>query len=251
MDRELGALLDLVSPTKGDIIVPAGDLVNKGPHSAAVVRRFRMLRDEGFRVEPVLGNHDDMMIRFLRKRATGQKVDVMRRASELAMTADLLDPEDIEFLHSSKHFFHIPEHGAIVVHAGITPGTKRLIEREEFLKMSSKDRSKFEQILRVRYVRADAEDPSRSAKMVEMGTEVESDEFWAEVYDGRFGHVYFGHEPHVWADKPVRYPHATALDLGCVFGGRLAAVVLAEGRDPESFTVKASQAYGQYLYGTE
>jgi serine/threonine protein phosphatase 1 len=83
---------------------------------------------------------------------------------------------------------------------------------------------------------------------VALGREKPDDPFWADVYDGRFGHVYFGHQPYPDSDAPVLYPHATALDLGCVFGGHLAAVVLEEGQPTRAFSVKASKKYATGLW---
>ena len=65
-----------------------------------------------------------------------------------------------------------------------------------------------------------------AGSFVGLGNEGPDDPFWADVYDGRFGEVFFGHSPFPEALEPVQFPHATALDLGAVFGGRLAAAVL-------------------------
>lgn len=65
-----------------------------------------------------------------------------------------------------------------------------------------------------------------------LGTEGPEDPYWASIYDGRFGHVYFGHNPFTGHTEPVHFPHATALDLGAVYGGRLAAAVLEPNLAP-------------------
>ncbi len=57
-----------------------------------------------------------------------------------------------------------------------------------------------------------------------MGAESKSKgKFWAKVYDGRFGTVYFGHTTH---SKIRRYEHAVGLDLSK--GGLLGAVVVSD-----------------------
>ena len=59
-----------------------------------------------------------------------------------------------------------------------------------------------------------------------LGNEKPEDPFWAEVYDGRFGHVIFGHQPFM---NGVQYfDHATGIDTGAVFGGTLTALVIDE-----------------------
>lgn len=76
---------------------------------------------------------------------------------------------------------------------------------------------------------------------IALGDEEEEDIYWAEIYDGRFGHVFFGHQPFMH-DRPVEFPHATALDLGCVHGGKLLAVILEES-SRKFVTVDAHRSY--------
>ena len=78
---------------------------------------------------------------------------------------------------------------------------------------------------------------------VNLGDEEEDDVSWATMYDGRYGHVYFGHVPYVERTEPLEYPHATALDLCAVGGGHLCAAVLEEGKAREYVLVKAKKAY--------
>jgi serine/threonine protein phosphatase 1 len=96
---------------------------------------------------------------------------------------------------------------------------------------------------------------------ISLGEETSRDWYWAEKYDGRFGHIYFGHEP--WLpgmdrkvgvecegddNEPALFQHATGLDLGCVFGGRLAAAVLSEDGTREYFSVPARKKYATGLW---
>jgi hypothetical protein len=50
MLTEVRALVESVRLTKDDVLVSAGDLLDKGPNSAGVVRFFRELREQGFNV---------------------------------------------------------------------------------------------------------------------------------------------------------------------------------------------------------
>jgi len=68
--------------------------------------------------------------------------------------------------------------------------------------------------------------------------------FWAKLYDGRFGHTYFGHQPFIGKEKPVTFPNATGFDLGCAFGGRLACIRVDEFGS-NVFTVNARAQYAQ------
>jgi hypothetical protein len=55
--------------------------------------------------------------------------------------------------------------------------------------------------------------------------ENESSSFWAEVYDGKFGTILFGHQP-FFDEQPILFKKAVGLDLGCVFGGYLLAYIM-------------------------
>ena len=63
MDSALEVLLERVAPTAADQIIFVGDLVDKGPDSAGVVRRVRELSDTND-VVLVLGNHEDTHARY-------------------------------------------------------------------------------------------------------------------------------------------------------------------------------------------
>jgi hypothetical protein len=51
---------------------------------------------------------------------------------------------------------------------------------------------------------------------------------WGSCYTGLF-HVVFGHNAR---REPQIHDDATGLDTGCVYGGRLSALVLLEGQSP-------------------
>lgn len=121
--------------------------------------------------------------------------------------------------------------GGIVVHAGVTPGIQILPAASIRLsELTGKDKKLYGQMVRVRHVRGD--------EMVPLGEETPEDPFWADVYDGRVGHIWFGHVVFM-GDRPKQFPHATGLDLGCVHGGRLAAAILREGEAPTYITVES------------
>ena len=277
MWAELVGLLADIGLTKDDVFVSVGDLLDKGPESARVVQHLRDLREHGYNVVLVKGNHEDKHERFRAAYAkAGDKVKMLGVERLKAITADL-SPEDIAFLDSAVIYHRIPEHKALVVHAGVRPSTESLPSLEEYAAMSKGEQSKFNRVLRVRHVTGkttakvtvefavdglsqeaiDALDPAtvaslaaeavvvrkqvrRKGSFISLGQEGPDDPFWAEVYDGRFGHVYFGHSPFPDAAEPVRFPHATGLDTGAVFGGRLSAVVLENGQEPRFVTVQAS-----------
>ena len=68
---------------------------------------------------------------------------------------------------------------------------------------------------------------SPEGKILQLGHETPRDRYWATLYDGRLGTVYFGHQVFM-QPGPVAFEHAIGLDLGAVHGGYLAAAVLSD-----------------------
>ena len=235
MRQELEALLARADIARDDHVVSVGDLMDKGPDCAGAVRVLRGLREAGVRVTLVRGNHEERHERFRRNEAeaarTG-KPNPMARLEELRTAADGLTDADVAFLETAVPVLHLPEHGAVVVHAGILPTHTALPSSTEGL--SGRERKHLELVYRVRYV-------SPEGKMVVLGAETDADRYWADVYDGRFGHAYFGHQPFHDRAEPVEFPHATGLDLGAVFGNVLAAAVLV-GTDRATFVTVPAHA---------
>jgi len=222
MAVELDALITTLNPSTDDTVIFVGDLVDKGDDSAGVVRFVRELA-KTHNVVVVEGNHEDKHRRFRTNLVARPEVaaKMAERQAELAEITDALSPEDVAFLDAAVPFHRISEHGILVVHGGIPANMDTFPATvEEARSLGGKRKRAFQHILRTRHVHHE------TGKMVQLGAETEADPFWAETFDGRFGHVVFGHEP--FMDGPGLFPHATGVDTGAVFGGRLTAMVVDE-----------------------
>ena len=236
---ELQVLLDMVHLGAGDRLVLCGDLIDRGPDPVGVVRylcEFR--RGPDIFCSLVLGNHEEKALRWLRHHRsakadstyTNPMEDTDGRYSKLF---DNLTFVEVQFLESATLWCPVP--GGIVVHAGVVPSLTALPpEQSRFTDFKGKDRARFNSLVRARHV--------RDGEMVPLGEETPDDPYWADVYDGRFGHVWFGHNVFDQA-FPKTFPHATGLDLGCAFGGHLAAVVIYEDGTVQDFSAKAKTEY--------
>ena len=287
MTSELEALLLEVDLRRGDHLVFVGDLVDKGPDSPGTVRFCRRLRETGQRVTLVEGNHEEKHRRF-RRTLAADRANAMKMtgAEEMLAITEALSSEDVAFLESAVPFFELPEHKGLVVHGGILP-TMTVLPNPAWRAAGSKEeREQVQRLLRTRYVRGRPETKltieytfaldqeqtkARVAKFgpdldsvssqvvhrstrpagafVPLGQEGPGDPFWAEIYDGRFGHTFFGHTPFPKAVASVQsFPHASGLDLGCVFGGRLATAILEADCDPMFRSVPARAAFATSLW---
>jgi len=254
---ELESLMGLINPQSGEHVVFVGDLIHRGPDSAGVVRFVRAYLRSITRVTLVMGNHEEKHNRWRRNVKLGT-AHRMKHVEEYPEIEAKLDSQDIEFLESAPLFHRLPEYEALVLHGGLLVD-QELPEHPTTEGMSSKDRKSLLKILRVRDVTPDGEE------MVKLGEKTDEDIFWADLYDGRYGHVYFGHHPFIGSRAPVlmkpyvsrpigpvgergmvsKTPMATGMDLGCVFGGYLAAIVMAPGKPTQTITVKALEKYSQ------
>lgn len=198
---ELDALLTKVAFGEGDQLVMVGDLVVRGPDPRGTLD---LLREVGAR--SVRGNHED---RLLRHRSAPKDNPV----GDLTLaTARALRRRDWVMLETLPLWIDLPEHGVRVVHAGLVPGVP-ITEQDPHALM---------------YVRS----LDRHGAPMEKRGRV----FWGERYAGP-EHVVFGHNAR---PDPQIHPFATGLDTGCVYGGHLTAMVLAEGERPPPARDRAS-----------
>lgn len=172
-----------------DRLVCVGDLVARGPDSRGVLAMARRL---GARV--ARGNHED---KLLGARARGDAV-----GNEHARLAQSLSEEDWAMLEAMPLWIDLPEHGLRVVHAGIPPGV-------------GPEKAPADALLRMRTI-----DPRGR-----WSSEPDAGPLWGSLHEGP-PHIVFGH--HARKD-PQLHPWATGIDTGCVYGGRLTAVVLGGG----------------------
>ena len=183
-------LLGHIGPTQRDRIICVGDLITKGPRNREVLD-FVRLREN---CQSILGNHEYVLLRHRRGIAVELKPEHFKTIAELGK--DFNDYMD----WISQWPLYIDLGDYLVVHAGIRP-----------------DRSMEDQTIDdLTQLRA-LEGPDPGSRH---GTP------WFERYEGRQVMI-FGHWPR---EKPLLKGNVVGLDTGCVYGGRLTAIVLPERR---------------------
>lgn len=196
---ELKALLSHVGfrqqGRSNDALVLAGDLVSKGPYSAGVVAAARKLGALSVR-----GNHDDSAIEAWRAYQRGEK-----SADEDVDWVRGLTAEDAEWMQQQPFTLRLRD-SLCVVHGGLVPGVK-------LKKQSLQDIYTMRDVIR------------RNSGWVASANHTDKGCPWGKEWRGRpmARHVIFGHD----AKRRLQlYSLATGLDTGCVYGGRLSAVVV-------------------------
>ncbi len=198
--RELEQLLDKIAFTAGDRLIFVGDLVARGPDSLGVLD---VVRRTGAIV--VRGNHEQKLVSWKEAkmaRLRGEDAREVKLGAIHGRLAPTLRPIDWSLLETSLLWLDLPEHGIRVVHAGVQPGVPI-------------DRVKPSTLMRIRTVRDDGR-PSQEGQ--------DTGVLWGARYSGP-PHVVFGHNA---APGLQLHRWATGLDTGCVYGGRLTALVLGE-----------------------
>ncbi|MDF2697401.1 MAG: serine/threonine protein phosphatase [Labilithrix sp.] len=196
---ELDSLLDTVAFASGDRLVFVGDLVARGPDSLGVLD---IARTTGAII--VRGNHEQKLLDWHQNRERWIRGDDGALPPIGKMHRDLgraLRPIDWSLLTTSKIWVDLPDHQLRVIHAGVDPAVPF-------------ERQKPDTMLRIRTVIA----PGRKRG--------EGHVLWGTRYTGP-PHIVFGHNA---APGLQLHSWATGLDTGCVYGGRLTALVLAQGQ---------------------
>jgi len=164
--------------------------------------------------QAVRGNHESRLL----------AVRGREGSSEHEQLAAELSEDEWKSIEAMPLWVDLPEHGIRVVHAGLVPG-------------QSVDETPAETLLTIRSI----DESGRPSASRGRGAP------WGERYMGP-PHVLFGHNA---LEEPQLHPWATGIDTGCVYGGRLTAVVLHEnepmprGRDALAVlaSVPAFRAY--------
>jgi bis(5'-nucleosyl)-tetraphosphatase (symmetrical) len=211
----LDTLLAKLKLGSTDLLYCAGDLVNRGPQSLAVLRRLRDLK-----ARVVLGNHDLKLLRIASGRAQPTAGDCFE---------DVLDAPDSDVLLAwlGRQPVLRVERDFVLVHAGLHPQwtdiesaaaeTNAAIDRHV---RGSADRG-IEFATEVRYCDRRGRRPERDHPPPEPPFQP-----WDHFYRGERT-VVFGH----WARRGlVVRPRLRGLDTGCVYGGSLSAWIVEEDR---------------------
>lgn len=190
--RELELLLKKTGINQGDQILFLGDLVNRGPDSKAVLKLARSLK-----AASLLGNHEYRLLQFYHNLNT-----VGLKPYELS-TMKALDADDWNYLSSMVLWLEDPKENRVFVHGGFHPHIPWKTQPAHV-------------VTHIQMI-------DKEGKPRRRGEDTDS-KFWADLWlEGPF--VVYGHTP-----RPEIYRNVNSLgiDTGCVWGGRLTALILPQ-----------------------
>jgi predicted phosphodiesterase len=188
-ERELIEMLGTIEAHGVDRLVLLGDLVDRGPDSRGCLQIARTwsfsARDGERALETVKGNHEDAYVR-VRDQVPKPGRDYIE-TPENRWLYEHLSADELTWMASLPSHLCVPELNLALVHGGVTPHMDALEEAGDYM-------------LRTRYL---------DDRYYELRSTQSSDVFWADIYDGRFGTIVFGHESH---RDVTQYEHAIAVD---------------------------------------
>lgn len=191
--HEFAGLLEMLELQAGDRLVLLGDLVNRGPDSAAVLD---LARKTG--AISLLGNHE---LRLLRHRRDPGSFDLRNGDAE---TFGQLQPDHWEYLEAMPLTHFDKDLNTVFVHGGFMPD-------EPWNKQPADIVTRIQSIHDGKPCkRADAPDAP----------------VWADLWNGP-PFVVYGHAPR---EEVYKLKWSLCLDTGCVLGGYLTAYILPEKR---------------------
>lgn len=190
----------------------AGDLVDRGPDSPAVLRLVMGLVADGAAI-CVTGNHDDKLLRKLAGRDVQLSNGLRETMEQLEIESEPFLDDVFGFLRNLPHHYVLDDGRLVIAHAGLS---------EELHGLDSAR------------ARAFALYGLTTGELDELGLPARLD--WAADYSGQ-AMVVYGHTP---VETPVWKNNTICIDTGCVFGGALTAL-----RYPERtlVQVKAQRRY--------
>lgn len=245
---ELCQMLELIgfSPTH-DKLWLVGDLVNRGPDSLAVLREVKALGDAA---TTVLGNHDFHLLTIAAGHRRPHRGDTLHEILEAPDRNELIDWLRLRPLV-------VTEGDMLMVHAGLlpswTPATARMLSKEVEAKLASDDAERFLGVLygdepktwsddldgddrlraivnacsRLRFCTPEGTMEFREKRGRRHAPEGFRPWFMHEIRRSSGCLVVCGH----WSTLELELaPNLLMLDSGCLWGGTLTAVRLADRR---------------------
>jgi diadenosine tetraphosphatase ApaH/serine/threonine PP2A family protein phosphatase len=195
--------------------------------------------DLGQKIILVEGNHEEKHKRYRKHCIENPEIAKSMESlqPELSSITKSLSKDNIDLLENAIPFFRIEKHNFLIVHGGIPNNMWNFPTSLEEINASSKSKKYFSQTLRTRYV------CSKTGRMLDLGKEGPDDLYWADVYNGRFGTVIFGHQP--FPNRPKIFPNAIGIDTGAVYGYGLTAMIVEESGS-YNFIIVPTQEYQTY-----
>jgi len=197
-----------INPSTNDKEIIIGDILDRGLYSNELLKYVRENK-----ISSILGNHEYKYIRYKEHqnifKKSGKKNPIILDDSQQNIY-DNLTHKDFIYLKSLPFFMKIDN--LTLLHAGLINKIDLKIAKKRDL----------EKILWIRTV-------DTNQKILSLNDSKKSSILWSEFYNGNQGVIVYGHNifDEVKIDK-----YSIGIDTGCVFGGKLTALIIYDTSNP-------------------
>jgi predicted MPP superfamily phosphohydrolase len=116
---ELNDLIQKIEFQANDQLYFIGDLIDRGPDSAGVIKKIKTLASK-YSLILILGNHEEKFLRYLHHSSANKSIVAQMKGTErFDALNSRLDQSDIEFLKSAFINYNIPGENICLLHGGI------------------------------------------------------------------------------------------------------------------------------------
>lgn len=194
--------------SQNDREISVGDVLDKGPYSNETLRYIRENS-----IELVMGNHEYKYLRYYKHsltcKLTCKKNPIQLNDEKLAIYEALCDADKI-FLEQIPFYKKIDN--LTIIHAGIT----------NKIRLEEASKKELESLTRIRML-------SKDEKTLALAQEEFGAQYWSECYNGNQGIIVHGHEAF---GKVKKDRYSLGIDTGCVYGGKLTALIVYDTKEP-------------------
>jgi len=225
--QEAIELLDACQVKDDDRVIFTGDLIDRGPDNDKCIELAMEHEYRQLSAACVMGNHEEKHLYYRHLEENGHDPNV-QVPSHIA-TRKQLNARHYSYIARLPSYIRLPEHNAVVVHAGVYPG--RTIEQQ-----------RNQHLLHVQMINPYNRDGTPTGDMrTKWPSKVPNDgqdwRFWTHFYTGS-ERIIFGHSVF---DKPLVTDKLWGIDGGACFGLSLHALILPDWR---IVTVKGHADHG-------
>lgn len=234
--REAQTMLDELSITDDDVVIFAGDLIDRGEHSGKCV-------DLAMKHRAIVGNHEEKCLMYHHQIRDGSRRETDPMPQKHRATRDQLREEHYSWMEQLPHIIRLPQHRSAVVHAGAFVGLpleqqtiRHLLHIQCVNPALGNDHTYW-------FSKRPTTHPGNSFEVVPD----ESYQFWTAFWKGP-ERLIFGHSV---LNQPLILEHAVGIDGGCCFGHELWAWVLPDERihRVKSMQLNSSSWIGHTIHG--
>jgi len=114
--------------SKSDQLFLLGDYVDRGPSSKEVLDYIIGLMEQGYRVFPLIGNHEEDLLRYSNEEERFLEWHLAKNSYPDILEKSRIKPIYLSFLESLPYYYEVP--GYYIVHAGFDFTSKKPFENK-------------------------------------------------------------------------------------------------------------------------